>query len=60
MFVDIGFLNETVFATMGRATGTMYDANVAGMVAALWIGGTFLWALRLGGWRTYAAPPSLP
>jgi hypothetical protein len=56
MFVDISLFNETAFANMKRATGTMYDANVAGMIAALWAGGTLLWAARLRGWRVYAAP----
>lgn len=41
---DLTFLNETVFASLGRASGTMYDANVSGTIAALWIGGSFLWA----------------
>lgn len=57
MLVDISVFNETAFATMKRATGTMYDANVAGIIAALWTGGTLLWAARGRGWRVYAAPP---
>ena len=31
MLVDITAFNETAFANMRRATGTMYDANVAGI-----------------------------
>ncbi len=56
VFVDARFLNQTVFLAIGRATGTTYDANVAGVVAALWLGGTWLWAIRLRGWRRYFAP----
>jgi hypothetical protein len=36
---DITFLNPTVYAAIGRATGTLFDANTAGALAALWIGG---------------------
>lgn len=43
---DLQFLNETVYGTLGRASGTMYDANLSGTIAALWIGGTFLWIRR--------------
>ncbi|MBS1816588.1 MAG: hypothetical protein JSU08_01535 [Acidobacteria bacterium] len=39
MFVDVGFLNPTVYAGIHRASGTMMDANVSGVLAALWIGG---------------------
>lgn len=42
LFVDVTFLNPTVYGAMGRASGTLMDANVSGTVAALWIGG---WAL---------------
>jgi hypothetical protein len=56
VFVDPRFLNQTVFYAIGRATGTTYDANVTGVVAALWLGGTWLWASQLGGWRLYFAP----
>lgn len=54
--VDPRFLNETVFYVIGRATGTTYDANVAGVVAAIWLGGTWLWAMRQRGWRLAFAP----
>jgi hypothetical protein len=53
LFADVSFLNETVYANIGRASGTMFDANVCGTVAALWIGGTILWAQRMGRWRPY-------
>jgi hypothetical protein len=42
LFFDLSFLNDTVFGVIGRAGGTMYDANLSGAVAALWIGGTAL------------------
>lgn len=38
MLVDITFLNETVYGALGRASGTLFDANVAGMLAAVGIG----------------------
>lgn len=38
MFVDVTFLNETVYGSLGRAGGTMFDANVAGMLSAVGIG----------------------
>ncbi|MFT3828064.1 MAG: hypothetical protein QM731_29395 [Chitinophagaceae bacterium] len=39
MFVDVTFLNPTVYANIHRASGTMMDANVSGVLAAMWIGG---------------------
>src|SRR5713226_3784972 len=53
LFADVSFLNETVYGNIGRASGTMFDANVCGTVAALWIGGTILWAQRMGRWRPW-------
>jgi hypothetical protein len=44
LFVDLSFLNQTVFASLARATGTMLDSNVCGAIAALWTGGFLLWA----------------
>jgi len=35
MFVDMFFLNKTLFGELGRASGTMRDANPFGVVAAL-------------------------
>ncbi|MEO7158778.1 MAG: O-antigen ligase family protein, partial [Vicinamibacterales bacterium] len=58
-FIDDSLMNETVFRVLGRATGTMWDANVAGMIAALWVGGVWLWAERLGGWRRAVVPPAM-
>lgn len=59
MFVDPSLWNNTVFLKIGRATGTTYDANIAGVLGALWLGGTWLWAVRLRGWRLYAVPVAL-
>jgi hypothetical protein len=53
LFVDVRFLNPTVYASLGRASGTLFDANVCGTVAALWIGGAVLWANQLGRWRPH-------
>lgn len=38
MLSDISFLNETAYGAIGRASGTLFDANVAGMLAAVGIG----------------------
>ena len=54
LFVDVRFMNPTVYAGLGRASGTLFDANVCGTVAALWIGGAVLWSVQLGRWRPYA------
>jgi O-antigen ligase len=55
MLVDVSFLNPTVFAAFHRAAGTMLDANVAGAVAALWLGGLVVWCERFGTWKWAAA-----
>ena len=44
LFVDVTFLNETVYGNIGRASGTLFDSNVCGVIAAMWIGGVALWA----------------
>lgn len=54
LFVDVRFMNPTVYAGLGRASGTLFDANVCGTVAALWIGGAVLWSNQLDRWRPYA------
>ena len=54
LFVDVRFMNPTVYASLGRASGTLFDANVCGTVAALWIGGAVLWSSQLGQWRPFA------
>lgn len=50
-FVDVTFLNESVYGARGRAGGTTYDANVSGLLAALWIGGLFVRSEALGRFR---------
>lgn len=47
LFVDVTFLNPTVYGGLGRASGTLFDANVAGTVAAMWMGGMVLLADRV-------------
>jgi hypothetical protein len=54
LFADVYFLNPTVFGNQGRASGSVFDANVCGAIAAFWIGGVQLWANNLGRWRPYA------
>ncbi len=55
LFVDVTFLNETVYGNIGRASGTLLDANVCGVIAALWIGGFALWAADRGAGRLLTA-----
>lgn len=38
MLVDVTALNATVYGGIGRAAGTLFDANVAGVLAAVGIG----------------------
>jgi len=47
LFVDFTFLNANVFGGTGRASGTMFDANASGAIAALWTGASIAWASRL-------------
>ena len=62
LFVDVTFFNETVYGNIGRASGTLFDANVCGVIAALWIGGFSLWASDRGfgraaiGWMLLRSP----
>jgi O-Antigen ligase len=51
LFVDVSFLNPTVYAGMSRAGGAALDANVAGSIAALWMGGLVLFAAGSPGAR---------
>jgi hypothetical protein len=53
LFVDFFFLNPGLFGAIGRAPGTVFDANVSGAVGALWIGGVLLWGRRLGSTRPW-------
>lgn len=55
LFVDFSFLNLTIFGAMGRAPGTMFDANVCGVLAALWTGGFLLWGRGQGRARPWLA-----
>jgi hypothetical protein len=48
MVRDITFLNPTVYASIHRATGTLFDANIAGALAAMWVGGWIAFALAAG------------
>jgi hypothetical protein len=59
LFVDVRFMNPTVYASLGRASGTLFDANVCGTVAALWIGGAVLWSSHLGPLRPFATVGSV-
>lgn len=43
---DAGFLNPTTFGVLGRASGTMLDANAMGIVAAMWAAGSVVLASR--------------
>ena len=60
MFGDITFLNETVFGGLGRASGTVFDGNVCGVLAALWIGGAILCGIRFERWRTLILAIGVP
>ena len=55
LFVDVNFLNDTIYGVIGRAGGTMYDANLSGTVAALWVGGLVLLAWRSRKYRAVLA-----
>jgi hypothetical protein len=57
MAVDIRAVNPTVYARLLRATGTLFDANVAGAAAALWTGGTVLYGLHAFGRRWFVMLP---
>jgi hypothetical protein len=42
LFVDISFLNPTIYGALNRASGTIMDGNLLGTIAGLWIGGVML------------------
>lgn len=48
LFVDVRFLNGSVYATLQRASATLEDANAAGAVASCWVGG---WLMFIGAGR---------
>ena len=45
MFVDMSFLNRTYFWSLGRAVGTMRDANAFGMVVSMWVPVAAAWVV---------------
>jgi hypothetical protein len=51
LFVDFSFLNVNVFGGLGRASGTMFDANASGNIAGFWVGGAIIWASGLPRWK---------
>jgi hypothetical protein len=51
LFVDFSFLNINVFGGLGRASGTMFDANASGNTAGFWVGGAIIWASGLRRWK---------
>ena len=53
MFVDITFLNPTVYAHLRRAGGTVMDANAAGAIAAWWVGAALFVAVAASGARRW-------
>jgi hypothetical protein len=59
LFVDMSFLNASVYLSLGRASGTVFDANVCGTIAALWIGGWVLLANGFSRGRPYVAAPAV-
>lgn len=48
MDIDVTFLNPWIFAQLGRASGTMLDANSFGTIAAMWAVGA-AWLLAQSG-----------
>jgi hypothetical protein len=58
---DMAALNPTLFLSLGRAVGTMHDANAFGTVAALWVPVAVALALgRHGGSRRIATVGLVP
>ena len=55
LFVDVHFLNYSVYAMFKRASGTLLDGNAAGAIAAYWIGGWTVYALGTHGLRRAGA-----
>ncbi len=61
MFVDVTFLNVSIFGMMNRARGTLSDANPFGVISAMW--GPVIFAIaieRWSGWRRSAGVAALP
>jgi hypothetical protein len=55
LFGDMRFLNETLYGAIGRASGTVYDANVSGLLAAMGLAGAFAAARQARGWHAAVA-----
>ncbi len=55
LFVDVTFLNYSVYAMFSRASGTLLDGNAAGAISACWIGGWTVYALGIRGLRRAVA-----
>lgn len=60
LFVDFSFLNLTLFGALGRAGGTLFDANIAGTIGALWSGGAILLSRGAPRWRSYIVASGVP
>jgi hypothetical protein len=61
MFVDVSFLNLSLFGALHRARGTLGDANPFGVLSAVW--GPLIFAVaieRWSGWRRSAGTAALP
>src|SRR6185503_16157875 len=61
MFVDVTFLNRSIFGMLHRARGTLGDANPFGVISAMW--GPVIFAIaieRWSGWRRAAGAAALP
>ncbi|MGE3705509.1 MAG: O-antigen ligase family protein [Vicinamibacterales bacterium] len=60
LFVDIRFLNDTVYAALGRATGTILDGNLCGTLAAMGLAGAgVVFGSRPGVARWMAVPAAV-
>jgi hypothetical protein len=55
LFVDVTFLNYSVYAMFSRASGTLLDGNAAGAISAYWIGGWTVYAVGTHGLRRAGA-----
>lgn len=57
MAVDVTFLNPSMFAHLGRASGTMLDANSFGTIVAMWAVGAAWLLVQSGRPLAIAAAP---
>src|SRR5262249_24616418 len=51
LIVNVSFLNNTYFASLHRATGTLFDSNISGAIGAMWMALIVLAAPASGRWR---------